>query len=109
VALGFRVLEVEGAAKCFESVVVRLLKLGESGLELGGFVVHLLLEVNLVVAVFDDQAAVLEGASYAVEELVFFEGLQNVVVGAAADGFKRSGDIMDGSDHDDGDLGVKVA
>src|SRR3974390_1342222 len=43
-SLGFGILEVESTAEGFESVVVGLLALGESGLELGGFVVHLLLQ-----------------------------------------------------------------
>ena len=51
----------------------------------------------------------LQGASYAVEELVLFERLQNIVVSTATDRFEGGLDIVDGGNHDDGNLGVKGA
>jgi len=47
-----------------------------------------LLEIALVAAVFDDETPVLERAAYAKKQLVFFEGLKDVVIGAATNGFK---------------------
>ncbi len=48
----------------------------------------------------------LQGAADAEEELIFFEGLQDVVVGAATDGFEGGGNVVDGGDHDHGHFGV---
>src|SRR5581483_9732735 len=39
-------------------------------------------------------------------ELVLFKRLQDVIVGAAANGFERGLDIVDGRNHDDGDFRV---
>ena len=48
----------------------------------------------------------MERASNAEEELVFLERLENVVVGAAANGFEGGGDVVNGCDHDHRDFGV---
>src|SRR6516164_824129 len=101
-ALGFRVLQVQRAAKGLQSVVVRLFELVESLLEPRGAIFHLLLEIALIFSVFVDKPAMLQRAAYAQKQLVLFKGLQDVVVGAATDGFERRGDVVDRRDHNDG-------
>ena len=103
---GFGVLQVERATEGFQCVVVRLFELSERDSELPGALFDLMLELELVAAVFRDEAAMLKSAADAEEELVFFEGLEDVVVSAATDGFESRGNVVDGGDHDDRDLGV---
>jgi len=105
-AFGLGVLQVEGAAEGFESVVVGLLKLAQCASKLRGAFFDLVFELELVAAVFRDQAAMLKSAANAEEELVFFKGLEDVVIGTPADGFQCGGDIVDGGDHDHRDFGV---
>ena len=62
-AFRFGILQVQGAAEGFERVVVRLLELHVLRGELGSAFLDELFQVALIVAVFDDQAAVLERAS----------------------------------------------
>ena len=42
----------------------------------------------------------LQRAAHAKKELVFFKGLEDVVIGAAADGFEGRGNVVNRSDHD---------
>ena len=107
-ALGFRVLQVQRAAKGLQSVVVRLFELVESLLEPRGAIFHLLLEIALIFSVFVDEPTMLQRAAHAQEKLVLFKRLQDVVVGAATDGFERRGDVVDRRDHNDGHVGVKL-
>ncbi len=100
VAFGFGVFQVESAAQGFESVVVGLFELSERTGEFRGALLDLVLELELVTAVFRDEAAVLQSAANAKKELVFFEGFKDVVVGAPANGFESGGDVVDGCDHD---------
>ena len=65
-----------------------------------------LLQIALVIAVFRDQPAMLQRAADAEEKLILFERLQDVVVGAAANGFESGGDVVDGGDHDHRNFGV---
>lgn len=106
---GFGVLQVEGAAEGLESVVVGLLELRDGARELRGALLDLLFELELVAAVFRDEATVLKSPTDSQEELVFFKGLEDVVVSAAADGFESRGNVMDGCDHDHRDFGVVFA
>ncbi len=108
-AFGFGVLEVERAAEGFEGVIVGLLELRERAGKLGGALFDELLEVALVGAVFHDQAAMLQGAADAEEELVFLKGLEDVVVSAAADGFQSGRNVVDGGDHDNGNFRIVLA
>ena len=59
-----------------------------------------LFQVALIVAVFDDQPAVLQRSSNAQKELVFFERLEDVIIGPPANGFQCSGNVVDCGDHD---------
>jgi len=68
--------------------------------ELCGAFLDKLFEVALVIAVFDDQTAVLQRSSNAQKELVFLERLEDVVIGAAANGLQGCGNVVDGRDHD---------
>jgi len=77
--------------------------------ELSGALLDLMFELELVAAVFSDEAAVLKGAADAEEELIFFKRFEDVVVGTAADGFEGGRDVMDGGDHDDRNFGVIFA
>src|SRR5437763_99344 len=43
----------------------------------------------------------LEGPSNAEEKLILFKGLEDVIVGSAANGFQGCGNVVDGRDHDD--------
>ena len=76
---------------------------------MGSALLDLMLELDLIATVFGDEAAVLKRATDAEEELVFLKRLQDVIVGAAADGFEGGGDVVDGRDHDDRDFGVIFA
>jgi hypothetical protein len=51
----------------------------------------------------------LQGTTDAQEELVFLKGLEDVVVGAPANGFQGGRDVVDGGNHDDRDFGVVLA
>src|SRR5580704_13834422 len=106
VAFGFRVFEVQGAAQGLEGIVVGLLEFGVLRGELGGAFFDELFEVALVGSVFHDQAAVLQSAANAEEELIFLKGLEDVIVSAAANGFESGGNIVDGGDHDHRDFGI---
>src|SRR5205807_1910412 len=66
-ALGFRVLQVQRAAKGLQSVVVRLFELVESLLEPRGAIFHLLLEIALIFSVFVDEPTMLQRAAHAQE------------------------------------------
>jgi hypothetical protein len=109
VALGFRVLEVQGAAQRFESVVVGLREELERGGQFRSLLLDFLLEVELVILVFGDELAVLPGAADGMEELVLLERFEDVVIGAAANGLERGGDVVDGGDHNDGDFRVETS
>ena len=85
VAFGFGVLQVQRAAQGFQRVVVGLFELLESALQLRGALFDLLFKSALVVAIFEDQVAVFQGAPHAQIELILFEGFQDVVVGASAE------------------------
>ncbi len=63
----------------------------------------------LVILVFCDELAMLPGPPDSMEKLVLLEGFEDVVIGTAANGLKRGGDIVDGGDHDDGDFRVETA
>jgi hypothetical protein len=108
VTFGFRVLQVQGAAKGFQSVVVGLLEFETFCFESSGTFLDFFLEIGLVVADFDDQAAVLKGALDAVVKLVFLERFQDVIVGTAADGFEGRGNVVDGGDHNNGYFWVEA-
>ena len=54
VAFGFGVLQVQGAAQGFQSVVVGLFELRERAGELRGAFFDQLLEIALIIAVFDE-------------------------------------------------------
>ena len=41
--------------------------------------------------------------------MILLEGLQDVVIGAATNGFESGGDVVDGGDHDDRDFGIILA
>ena len=84
VAFGFGVLQVQRAAQGLQRVVIGLLELLESALELRRPLFDQLFEIALIVPILEDQAPVLERAPHAQIELVFFKGLQDVVVGARA-------------------------
>src|SRR6267142_3464014 len=103
---GLSVLQVERAAQSFQRIVVGLFELRDSAGELGGALFHQLLEIALVGAIFHDQAAMLQRAPDAQEKLVLLKRFQNVIVGAAADGFESGGNIVDGGDHDDRDFRI---
>ena len=51
----------------------------------------------------------LQGAANAEEELILLKGLEDVIVGAAADGLESGGDVVNGGDHDDGNVGLGFA
>ena len=89
VAFGFSVFQVERPAQGLQRVVVGLFELLERALQLRGAFFHQFFQIALVIAIFQHQAAVFQGAADAQVKLVFFKRLQNVVVGAAADGFQR--------------------
>ncbi len=84
-----------------QRVVVGLLEFYVLGGELCGALLDELFQVALVVTVFDDQPAVLQRSSHAQEELVLLERFEDVVIGSAANGFERRGNVVDGRDHDD--------
>ena len=48
----------------------------------------------------------LQRAAHAEKQLVFFERLEDVVIGAAANGFEGGGNVVDGGDHDHRDFGI---
>ena len=79
------------------------------GGELRGAFFDELLEIALVGAVFHHQAAMLQRAANAEEKLVFLKRLEDVVVGAAANGFEGRGNVVDGGDHDHRDFGIVLA
>ena len=51
----------------------------------------------------------LKSAAHAEEKLVFLERLEDVVVGAAANGFESGGDVVNSCDHDHRNFGVVLA
>src|SRR5438128_5367036 len=85
---GFGILQVKRASESFEGIVVRLFEFHVLGGELRGALLDKLLQITLIIAVFDDQPAMLEGSSNAEEKLIFFKWLEDVVVGSAANGFE---------------------
>src|SRR6266446_8748317 len=89
-AMSFRfgIFQVQRASEGFERVVVGLLEFHVLCRELRGALLDELLEVALIIAVFDDQPAVLQRPPNAQKELVLFEGLEDVVISAAANGFQ---------------------
>ena len=102
----FGILQVQGASESLERVVVRLLEFHMLCGELRSAFLDEMLQVALIVAVFDDQTAVLQRASNAQKELVLFEGLEDVVIGPATNGFESSGNVVDGGDHDHRHFGI---
>ena len=51
----------------------------------------------------------LERAANAEVQLIFFEGLQDVIVSAGANGFQSYGDIVHRGDHNHWDVGILIA
>ena len=107
-AFGFRVLQVQSASESFQRVVIRLLQFQTFCLERGSAFFDFAFQVRLVIANFDDQASMLQGAFHAVVELILLKGFQDVVVGAAANGFECGRNVVDGGHHNDRDFGVKA-
>ena len=103
-AFGFGVLGVQRAAQGFERVVVGLLEILQGDGKLLRAFGDQMLEIALVGAVFEHQAAMLQRAANAQIKLIFFEWLQNVVVSAGANGFEGDGNIVHGRDHDHGNV-----
>src|SRR5262249_4136087 len=98
-SFGFRVLQVERAAERFERVVVRLLKLCERSAQLRGAFFDQLLKISLIVAVFRNEAPVLQRPPDPEKQLILLKWLQNVVVGSAANRFEGRRDVVNGRDH----------
>ena len=71
----FSVLQVQSASEGLKRVVVGLLEFHVLCGELCGAFLDEMLKVALIVAVFDDQPAVLQRASNAQKELVLLERL----------------------------------
>ncbi len=105
----FGVLQVQSASEGLKRVVVGLLEFHVLHGELRGALLDELFQVALIIAVFDDQPAVLKSASNAQKKLVLFEGLEDVVIGAAANGFQCCGNVMDCRDHDHRHFGIVLA
>ena len=108
-AFGLGVFGVERAAERFERVVVGLFEILQRDGELLGAFGDELLEIALVGAIFDDQAAMFQRAADAEVQLIFFEGLQDVVVGAGTNGFESDGNIVHRCDHDHRNVGILIA
>ena len=60
---------------------------------------------GLVRAVLHLQAAILQSAANGGQQLLALEGLQQVVIGAVADGGQGDRDVVHGSNHDYGHIG----
>jgi hypothetical protein len=100
-ALGLRVLEVQRVAQSLKRYIVGVLQV------LHGLAQHLgagadhLLEVLLVVVAVLQGLAMVKGALHGVDQVLALEGLEQVVVSAAAHGVNGNADVVDGGDHDD--------
>src|SRR5713226_5999702 len=100
VSFGFGVFQVQRASQGLQRVIVGLFELCQRAAELCGSFLDLLLQVALIIAVFDHQPPVLQRAPYAEKQLVLFERLQDVVIRPAANRFQRRRDVVDRRDHD---------
>ena len=107
-ALGFGVFRVERAAERFQSVVVRLFEILERDRKLLRALGYEVFQVALIGSVFNHQPAMLERPADAHLQLIFFEWLQNVVVGAGTDRFQGDGNVVHGCDHDYRDVRILV-
>src|SRR5207302_4667713 len=90
-SFGFGILQVQRASESFEGIVVGLFEFHVLGGELRGALLDKLLQITLIIAVFDDQPAMLEGPPDSQKELILFKGLEDVIVGSAANGFEGCG------------------
>jgi hypothetical protein len=61
-------------------------------------------KVLLVVVGLLQGLAMVEGALHGVEQVLALEGLEQVVISAAAHGVDGHADVMNGGDHNDGEL-----
>ena len=106
-AFGFRVLEVEGVAERLEGDVVGVFQvLHGVAQHLGAGADHFF-EALVVVLGLLKGAAVVERPLHGAEQLLALEGLEKIVVGAAAHGVDGHADVVHGRDHDDGKVGLK--
>src|SRR3954467_11578905 len=92
---GLRVFQVKGAAQGLQRVVIRLLELRERAGELCRPLFDELFQASLVSAILGHQATMLQSAANSEEQLIFFKGLQNVVISPATYGFQSRGNVVD--------------
>ena len=107
VAFGLRVLEVEGVAERLEGDVVGVFQILHGVAQhLGAGADHFFQALVVVVGLLKG-VAVVERALHGAEQLLALEGLEQIVVGAAAHGVDGHADVVDGGDHDDGKVGLQ--
>src|ERR1700751_5943053 len=63
-------------------------------------------QIALVSSVFNHQAPMFQRTAHAQIKLIFFEWLENVVVGSRADGFESDCDVVHCCDHDHRNVGI---
>ena len=103
-AFGLGVFEIQRVAQRFQRHVVGVLQI------LHGLAQHLgagaddLFEILLVVVALLQCLSMVEGALHGVDEMLALEGLEQVVVSAAAHGVDGHADVVNGGNHDDGKL-----
>ena len=109
VAHGFGVLQVQRSAQGLERCIIGLLELAEGVFQLARALPYQLLQISLVIAIFDQQAAMFQRSTHAEKKLVLLERFQDVIVGAAANRLECGGHVVHGRDHDHGELRIMRA
>ena len=99
VAFSLGVLQVERVAQRFERHVVGVLQVFHRLAQHLGARPHHLLQVLLVVVALLQGLAVVERALHGGDQVFALEGLEQVVVGAAAHGVDGHADVVNGGDH----------
>ena len=95
VAFGLGVLQVERVAQRLQRDVVGVLQIFHGLAEHLGSGAHHLLKVLLVVVALLQELAVVEGALHGAHQVLALEGLEQIVVGAAAHGVDGHADVVD--------------
>ncbi len=102
------VFQVERVAQRLQRHVVGFLQVRESRFPLLGAGRHQRFEVGAVGVVFALEAPVFKGAANGSQQLFALEGLQQVVVGAVAQGLQGDGDVVHRRDHDERHIGIAL-
>ena len=105
VAFGLGILQVEGIAQRLKSHVVGVLQILHGVAQHLGAGAHHFFETLMVAFGLLEGAAMAERPVHGAEQLLALEGLEQIVVSAAAHGVDGHGDVVDRGDHDDGKIG----